>query len=305
MISAVLILLFRLCLFGFIIPEVEIGAVGEHSEKIGSYVSQAPHAEAASKRDRSTPNSAYPDVLYIQTLVAKPSTYPNKQMLPRLNPVYFIISEFNAAQTIRSWVSNKHWLAQDINSRLFVGNLGRGVWGDLISVRNILNITSATPLVVRNDKHGADVGQVIRDLVGTYSVITKTIEIQFRKITVSTLRLPHQFDLGGGSVGGVSRCSESDVNQNYTDNAKYHGNGSSVKHPLSPMGGIFLRLQIPNFALIPIFFIGIGLGVLGFKCAAYAAEANRDVRILWGALVALCGGGIASGAITYWLSIGS
>jgi hypothetical protein len=61
-------------------------------------------------------------------------------------------------------------------------------------------------------------------------------------------------------------------------------------------------LQIPNFALVPLFLVGIGLGFLGFKFAAYAADTRRDILIVPGFLIAFCGAGISSAVFTWAIS---
>ena len=108
-----------------------------------------------------------------------------------------------------------------------------------------------------------------------------------------------------GNLIRFSSGAKRDINQANTYHAKNDRHSRRPKHRSGPISGIFLRVQIPNFALVPLFFIGIGLGVLGFKGAAYAADTRRDIGILGGAFIALCGGGIASGVVTYWLSIPS
>ena len=85
--------------------------------------------------------------------------------------------------------------------------------------------------------------------------------------------------------------------------AKDNRRQSGPEHLLGPISRLFLRLQIPDFALVPLFFVGIIFGILGFKCIAYAADTRRDIGILGGVFIALCGGGLASGVVTHWLSI--
>jgi hypothetical protein len=61
-------------------------------------------------------------------------------------------------------------------------------------------------------------------------------------------------------------------------------------------------LQIPNFALVPLFLVGIAIALLGFKFAAYAADTRRDILIVPGFLIAFCGAGIASAVFTWVVS---
>jgi hypothetical protein len=101
---------------------------------------------------------------------------------------------------------------------------------------------------------------------------------------------------------GTARFAKGRPNQSYADEAQNKCCDSRPEHGLGPISRIFLRLQIPDLALIPLFFIGIGLSILGFKCFAYAADTRRDAFFLIGVFVALCGGGLASGVLTWWVS---
>lgn len=100
---------------------------------------------------------------------------------------------------------------------------------------------------------------------------------------------------------GVSQSGfiKGDPNQTHPNDTQNKSAQSRPKHSLGPISRIFLRLQIPNFALVPLLLIGVGLAILGFKCVAYAADTKRDIFMLPGFLICLCGGGIAGGVLTW------
>ena len=54
--------------------------------------------------------------------------------------------------------------------------------------------------------------------------------------------------------------------------------------------------------LTVLLFAGLAICVAGFKIAAYAAEARRDIHIFSGCAVAVIGAGLASWAVTQALN---
>ena len=122
-----------------------------------------------------------------------------------------------------------------------------------------------------------------------------TFDQRHREPTLKTIRLPAQY-----AIFNVydKLLFDADIETN----GERPSSDCRPEHSLGPISRIFLRLQIPNFALVPLFLVGIGLGFLGFKCAAYAADTRRDILIVPGLLIALCGGGIASAVFTWVIS---
>ena len=110
-----------------------------------------------------------------------------------------------------------------------------------------------------------------------------------------------------GRYSRALRVDESPDQQNKPEPSQYGASERSPEHPFGPASHILLGLKIVVSALI--FSGALWFGFKGFKRASEALDTAVDgVKYSW-CLVALwfflslAGAGLASGVVTYWLSV--
>ena len=121
------------------------------------------------------------------------------------------------------------------------------------------------------------------------------IDQRHREPTLETIRLPAQYAI-------FNVYDKLLFDSEIETNGERPSSDCRPKHSLGPISQLFVPLQIPNFALVPLFLVGIAIALLGFKFAAYAADTRRDILIVPGFLIAFCGAGISSAVFTWVIS---